>query len=291
MQSRDRLLPKTSSRHGFPNSSPEQSHSKSAVIIAGLSGRYRSAQELRQLCEGWVGRATRVNMLNAEGSRARVHFSDESSANRAVSCMHGQYGLRVYQEVQPTPEVSLAVQERSTVDPTVIEAAAAAVDPKAAVAAAVTTLALGVNAQAALRCSEAELALWQSGVRRFREVVDVETDQVSQGCIDDPGPKRKRFAPALQQSPSSSVARLVKVKEELSNAHGELDRTREDLEESQDLSSPLVLTVDILQQKLDLLKRMALKNANDEDADHIRGICAAHVMQDLQPWAETLNAP
>ena len=86
-----------------------------------------------------------------------------------------------------------------------IKVVAAAVGPKAAVAAAVTTLALGttvaMNAQAALRRSEAELALWQSGVRRFCEVVDVETDQVSQGCIDNPEPKRKRFAPALQQEP------------------------------------------------------------------------------------------
>ena len=80
--------------------------------------------------------------------------------------------------------------------------------------------------------------------------------------VKDASTTRSPSASASHQlcsrSPSSSVATLVKVKGELSNARGELDRTREDLEESQDLSSPLVLTVDILQLKLDLLKRIAL---------------------------------
>jgi len=132
---------------------------------------------------------------------------------------------------------------------------------------------------------EAELLEWRTGVRRFvPEVIDVEAEVVETGAIimgpglaAAPSCKRPLEVAASGISASSSLSRVVRVKQEkvemqakLSEKEKECDRLEDEYDILNDGVQPMTTTINALQTKVDALYCIASAIVPDAHKDSLR---------------------
>ena len=136
-------------------------------------------------------------------------------------------------------------------------------DPNTAITVAVDQLR---SNRVALAEAQAELAQWRQGELRFQpEIIDADESSVSAGVVraKEPPPALSRKRPleevAAAEGASSSMARIVRVKQEKLDAEEDRDEFEGNLQSQ-------ALFTDFLQGKIDELKALALRAGADEAA-------------------------